>query len=349
MAIFNSGAKAAGLELDTGEARVVELRGSARNPVLTAWGRIPLPPGAVEEGMVVQPDVVAAALNELWSRAGLGTREVILGVANQNVLVRFATFPKVPGNKVAQMIRYQAQEYLPIPISSVVLDYAVIGETPKETGPLLEVLLVAARREMLDTFLAVLAAARLKTRDIDVSSLALLQTLPAAQSTGATVLVDVAGGLSNLLVTAAGVPRLARLLPAGLQNLAGALGCTVDGLAPPPGPAGAAAEQAEQAKERLSPEALAGWTENLADELRSSLNYYQAQPGAAAVDGVVLSGRGARLPGLATRLQEYLGVPVDIARPLEGISVAPRMEPGITAAAPDFAVCLGLARRGLEG
>jgi len=159
----------------------------------------------------------------------------------------------------------------------------------------------------------------------------------------------VAGGLSNLLVTAAGVPRLARLLPAGLQNLAGALGCTVDGLAPPPGPAGAAAEQAEQAKERLSPEALAGWTENLADELRSSLNYYQAQPGAAAVDGVVLSGRGARLPGLATRLQEYLGVPVDIARPLEGISVAPRMEPGITAAAPDFAVCLGLARRGLEG
>jgi len=244
------------------------------------------------------------------------------------------------------MIRYQAQEYLPIPISSVVLDYAVTGETAGEAGPLLEVLLVAARREMLDTFLALLTAARLKPRDIDVSSLALLRTLPAAQSAGATVLVDVANGLSNLLVAAAGVPRLARLLPAGLQDLAGALGCTVDELAPS---SEIAAEQAEQARERLSPEILAGWTENLADELRSSINYYQAQPGAAAVDSIVLSGRGARLPGLAARLQEYLGVPVDIARPLEGISVSSRADREITAAAPDFAVCLGLARRGLEG
>ncbi|MEW6424249.1 MAG: type IV pilus assembly protein PilM [Bacillota bacterium] len=345
MGFFSSGGKAAGLELDAGEARVVELRGSARNPVLAAWGRIPLPPGAVEEGMVAQPEVVAAALVDLWTEAGIGTREVILGVANQNVLVRFATFPKVPGNKVAQMIRYQAQEYLPIPIGSVVLDYAVIGETAGETGPLLEVLLVAARREMLDTFLAVLAAARLKPRDIDVSSLALLRALPPAEGAGVTVLVDVANGLSNLLVAAAGVPRLARLLPAGLQDLAEALGCAVEELTPP---SGIAAEQKEQTGERLSPEVFADWTENLADELRSSIDYYQAQPGAAAVNGIVLSGRGTRLPGLAARLQEYLGVPVGITRPLEGISVSSRADRDIAGAA-DFAVCLGLARRGLEG
>ncbi|MEW6276056.1 MAG: pilus assembly protein PilM, partial [Bacillota bacterium] len=232
MGFFTSGGRAVGLELDTDEARVAELRGNSRAPTLAAWGRIPLPEGAVSEGMVVNPEVVAGALTQLWSQAGIGTREVILGVANQGVLVRIANFPKVPADKIAQVIRYQAQDYLPVPLSSVILDHAVIGEASGEKGPLLEVLLVAARRDMLDSFLAVLTAARLKPRDIDVSSLALLRLLPAADREGTFALVDVAGGISNILLAAKGVPRLARLIPAGLRDFAGMLGCSVDEVVP---------------------------------------------------------------------------------------------------------------------
>ena len=102
-----------GVELDAGTIRVVEMRGTPEQPQLVKWGTHPLPEGAMVEGMVVQPLSVSTALIELWSRLELKKRQVVLGVANQGVLVRYTTFPKPPDNKVAQMVRLQAPEYLP--------------------------------------------------------------------------------------------------------------------------------------------------------------------------------------------------------------------------------------------
>ncbi|MDI6907396.1 MAG: type IV pilus assembly protein PilM [Thermoanaerobacterales bacterium] len=333
-----------GLELDAGEVRAVELRGGARAPVLAAWGREPLPDGAVVEGAVVRAEPVAAALERLWSAAGIAGREVVLGLANQGVIIRFATMPKVPANRLAQAVRYQAEDYLPLPLSQVVLDYAVLGEAAGENGPVLEILLVAARRDMLDAFLRVLDAARLKPRAVDAAPLALARLLPPAEREGVTVLVDVGNGLSHLLLAAGGVPRFARLIPVSLQDAARMFGRSLETIVPPQ-----AGAEPEGGEEDWYPDTLRAWSESLAGEIRSSIGYYLAQPGSAPVARVVLSGRGARFPGLAARLQEILGLPVTRARPLDGIAVPrPRGGGDIAREAPDFAVCVGLARRGWE-
>lgn len=324
-----------GLELDTGEIRAVELRGSTRAPVLAACGSIPLSGDAVVDGMVVQPDAVADALEELWDSAGIAGREVILGVANQGVMVRLATFPKVPENKIDRMIRYQAQDYLPVPLDTVVLDYMVIGETADERGQFLEVLLVAARRDMLDNFLAALSMARLKPRDINVSSLALLRVLPEEGRSGTVVLVDVANGMSNIMVVADGVPRLARMLPVGLKDAAKQLGCSLDDVVPAPG----TEEQRDWPRE-----ALQAWIERLADEVRSSIDYYHEQPGSTNVGGIVLSGRGARIGRLSDLIQESLGIPATTLQPLQGTNWSTRKGTDIVRQVPDYAVCLGLMR-----
>lgn len=324
-----------GLELDTGEARAVELCGSTRAPVLAACGRVPLPDDAVVEGAVVRPESVADALEELWTSAGITGREVVLGVANQGVLVRFATFPKVPADKMARMIRYQAQDYLPMPLSSVVLDYMVIGEIADERGEFLEVLLVAARRDMLDNFLAALSMARLKPRDIDVSSLALLRVLPVEAQAGTAALVNVANGLSNILVVAEGVPRMARLIPVGLKDAAKLLDCSLGEVVPDPG---------TDAQRGWPREALLAWIDSLTAEISSSIGYYNAQPGTAAVERIVLSGRGARVEGLSALIRESIGVPVTTMQPLEGKNWRTRNGGDIARQAPDFAISLGLVR-----
>lgn len=331
-------AVAVGLELDAGEARAVELGGSPGAPTLVSWGHVPLPRGAVEEGIILQPDIVAKALKELWLRAGIGSREVILGVANQAVLVRMATFPKVTPAKIPQLIRYQAQEYLPVPLNTVVLDYIVIGETIGETGPLLEVLLVAARRDMLDSFLRTLSAAKLEPRDIDVSSLALLRLLPATEAGETVALVNIANGLSNIMVVARDIPRLARLLPVSLQGAADLAACTLEEVTTP---------QTGSHAGSMMPDSLDPWCRSLGGEIAASISYYQAQPGASPVNRVVLSGRGARLEGLAPMLEEELGIPVNIVEPLKGITMTQR---GLTITddSPDFAISISLARRGLE-
>ncbi|MFZ5644796.1 MAG: type IV pilus assembly protein PilM [Bacillota bacterium] len=351
-----------GLELDSGEARAVELTGNPTAPSLAALGRVPLPPGAVSEGMVLQPGAVAGALEKLWSQAGIVSREVILGVFNQAVLVRIANFPAVPADKVVQMVRYQAQEHIPVPLSTVVLDHAVIGKAPGESENTLEVLLVAARRDMLQSFLSTLEAARMKALDIDVSPLALIRNLPPQAARGTVAVLDIALGLSNFLIVSRNAPRLVRLLPTGVQKAAEQLGCTADDLIPaagngnlPPFP-----DLIDEAAATLTEEipagedhsqgwldgALAAWAGSLEGEVRSSIGYYLGQPGASPVDGLLLSGRGARLEGLSHYLQRRLKIPVDIMKPMWEINH--REDPTRFPSEQDFSVSVGLSRRGLE-
>ncbi|MDD4169470.1 MAG: pilus assembly protein PilM [Desulfotomaculaceae bacterium] len=315
-----------GLEIDTGEARAVELSPGTRGPGKIVYERINLPDGAVVDGNVAEPEVVAGALKQLWSSAGFKSREVVLGVANKAVLVRFATLPKVPEDKIARMIRFQAQEYLPVDLSSTVWDFAVINELDSDRGPQVEVLLVAAMREMLEVFLSTLSAAELAPLDINYSGLALLRIWPAEKKTGAIVMVDVANGVGNILVEVDGVLRLARMFFAGLQDAAVRLGCDLSEVVPLP---------AAEAVQPWPQDILLDWGENLADEIRSSIGYLQMQTGIMELDGILLSGRGTRVDGLAQLLQQSLGMPVKVLH-----EVFPE---------PDFAVSTGLARYELEG
>ncbi|MGE5423108.1 MAG: type IV pilus assembly protein PilM, partial [Ignavibacteriales bacterium] len=275
-----------GLELDTGEARVVELCGNARAPSLAAWGRTPLPKGSMSEGMVNDPDAVAKALKELWAKSRVSSNRIVLGIANQGVLVRFVNMPKVPADKVGQVIRYQAQDYLPMAVDSTIMDYAVLGEKTSEDNKVLEVLLVAAKKDMVERFLNTLGKADLKTQDIGVSALNLIRMVPAAGvGQGATALVDIANGLSNVVVVDKGIPRFARQISAGLQDLATTANYELSDVL------GVGNNQAVQ-----------DWIKSLTAEVRSSLSYYQGQPGAVSISDIVLSGRGARIAGLVQQL-----------------------------------------------
>lgn len=325
-----------GLDIDTAEIRGVELSGSAQAPKLVACGRVPLPGESVYEGMIADPGLVEEALGHLWSDAGFTCRDVLLGVSNQGVLVRFATFPKVAPNKVDKLIRFQAQEHIPFPLDSVVLDYMIVGETAGESGDSLEVLLVAAKRDMLNIFLEVLSGAHLRVKDVDVTSLALQRVLPAATVKGAVALVNISNELSNLLVVEDNKTRFARILPTGLQSAADFFNCSLNevvstGMKRPDWPDDAVSE----------------WSASLAGDINSSLSYYQTQQKGAAVEKLFLCGRGSRIEGLARKLKDNLGLPVAIIQPLDGIAAVDK-KPGISRVAADFAISVALARRGLE-
>ncbi len=330
-----SAKRAVGLELDTGAARAVELSGTPQAAKLGAFASIELPDGAVEEGMVVHPEAVGEALKKLWDRGGFKSREVLLGVSNHGVMVRYATMPKVPAEKLDNVIRFQAQEHLPIPLNSAVLDYLVIGETATESGAALEVLLVAAQRDMLTGFIEALNAARLELIDIDVSTLALMRIIPPDTLSSTVAVVNVANGLSNILVASQGSPRLARLVSVKLKDISEVLGCSLRDLF-----TGAVAGS------EMMPTVMGAWTKNLATEIRSSISYYQGQEGSADVSEIFLNGPGGRLGGLAADLEDMLGIPVRVLPPLKRYG---RKAGGEAEDTLDYAISTGLARRGLEG
>lgn len=330
-----------GLDIDCGEIRAVELSGKPGAPKLVNQGSVKLPEGVVEDGIIHRPGEVSAALEELWSGHKFRSKNVLLGVSNQEVLVRFALFPKVPEEKLGGLIRHQAQDYLPLALDSVILDYTVIGETVNEGREMYEVILVAARRDMLNSFLAALSGAKLKAWDIDVSSLVLLRIVPEVHHDGAVVLVDIANGQSNILIIANEVPRLARRVPVRLKDAAAQLNVPVDEMFFIPG------------MSDLPLDGYMNWIDGLIGEIRSSISYYQAQAGALAIEEILISGKGARAPGLVTRAKENLNIPVKNIQPfsvleLKGAGDESVIDESGSNRAMDYSIAVSLALRGLE-
>lgn len=320
-----------GLELDTGTIRGVELKGKNGKVRIAAAGQVAIPEGAVVEGVIHDEKAVSDALDRLWLEARFGSRQVVLGAFNQGVMMRLVTFPKVPREKLEPALRLQAGDYFPIPMSQLVLDMAVVGEVQSEAGPQYEVLLVAARKAHLEKCLQVMRESRLKVQVIDASPLALMRALPKDMLAGTVALVDLAIGVSSLLVIVDGVPRYARVLPVSLQRYLAEL--------KPPADAqegGAYAASWER------------FGRSVAGEIRSSVSFFVRQDSLSDLDRVVLSGSGAQTAGLAGVLSDELGVAVNVADPLARVKAPGDLGIDWAQEGAAFMVCIGLALRGME-
>ena len=319
-----------GVELDSNEIRAVELSGETGKPRLTAWGRVPLPEGTVNDGQIADVERVREALNTLKQSSGIGQSEVLLGVLNQGVLVRLANYPQVEKEKQDGMIRMQAQDFMPLPLSSVILDYAIVSPDDAEQ---LEVLLVAGRRDMIGSFVSAFTGTRWRMKDIDVSALVLTRVIPTEMIGKTIAVVDLANGMTGLMIAAEGVPRLVRLLPVRFSELAKLKASTVEDIL-------------EQTS--ANDEGIAKWLENLTGEVRSSINYYHGQQSKHRVEGILLTGRGSRLRGLQEALSVGLGMPVDAVEPFYNGGIEIHRDDNIVQEAADFSVAVSLALRGLE-
>ncbi len=335
--LFGGKKKIVGLEIDTEEARAVVLGGTATEPNLLAVERIALPDGAVEDGMINKPGIVGQVLTELKTKMSAGNIEVLLGVANQNVLVRFANFPRAEDSKMDQIIRFQAQEYIPFSMENLVLDYLITGEVNTDSGEFYEVMLVAAQRDMIDKFVKTIDVSGWNLKDIDVASTSLLRSAALEIRDKVMVVLDISNGLFNIMITVKGMPRLVRLVSSRMKDVAEALECPLGKIVPmPSAPPG-----------DLVP-ILSSWGDALADEVRSSIKYYQSKPGADSVDEILLSGRGARIWGLTEQLEDNLRLPVKILNPINRAGLTSKLKDSKSEEAPDFAIATGLALRGLE-
>lgn len=330
-----------GLDIEAGSIAATEVRlnGSAE---LAGTAIRPLDPGTFHEGEVLDPDRLAAALKELFAEHKLG-KHVRLGVGNQRVVVRVVRLPAIEDPKEMEAaIRFQAQEQVPMPLDQAVLEYQVVGGAPAEEGqtPQVDAIVVAARRDMVSSFVEPIRRAGLEPLGVDLSAFGMIRALagengvapPQAEGEAdvkmpakpaAAVLYCGVGDVTNLAV-ARGVSCLfTRVSHAGLEATTGLLASTL----------GLSAEHATQwlthvGLERTAEEiegdretvtevrrALEEGVSTLLDELRLSLDYYGAQEAALPVERIVLCGPGSAIPGLAPRMEASLGLPIVAARP----------------------------------
>jgi type IV pilus assembly protein PilM len=166
-----------GLDLEAGSIAATEVRSNGR-PTVTGYGVASLPSGVFHEGEVTDADALADALKSMFSEHKL-SRDVRLGIANQRVAVRTLFLPLIESpDELAAAIRFQAQDEIPMPLEQAVLDWEVIGEHAPENGKRsIEVVVIAARRDMLTSHLDALKKAGLRPIGIDLSAFGMIRAL----------------------------------------------------------------------------------------------------------------------------------------------------------------------------
>jgi type IV pilus assembly protein PilM len=324
-----AGRSAVGLDIGTSCVRAAEVSLGKGTRTLERFGQVALPLGAVRDGEVIDVDIVAQAVKKLWSEIKFSTKRVALGVSNQKVVVRQVDLPWMELAELRKALVFQVADLIPMPIEQAILDFHPVEEFTNDAGErMLRVLLVAADRVMVGSALQAAQLAGLKPVSVDISPFAVIRTLADHDHLGmdshAEALVDIGAQVTNIAVHQGGVPRFVRILLMGGGDLTDAVAERM----------GVPLEQAELTKHQLGIPASPAERDNhpasrviearaiaLVEEVRGSLDYYLAAPGAVPIRRVIVSGGGAKLTNLVAKLSAATRLPVELASPLAGMRV----------------------------
>ena len=309
-----------GLDIGHGVLRGAEVSiGGRGRPKLLRLHEVTFPVDAAREGEVMEQDVLVRAMKHLWSGGKFGTKEVVIGIGNQRVLTRDLAVPKVPLDRIRELLPFQVQDQLPIPVAEAVLDFYPVSEGVNETGPVINGLLVAAAKSaVLDNVRAVQAAG-LKLVDVDLIPFALSRALLHSESTSGTVaLVNVGAVTTSIVVATDGIPKFVRIIPSGGQDITDAListnGTTAAAADQIKGAQGLV-RQAYDAGSTSESETVFRATAELLSTIRASLAFYATNRPNDPIGGLVLAGGGSRLRGFAAALEEVSRVRVELGNP----------------------------------
>ena len=313
-----------GLEIEPSAVHAASVTVNGRIEVRQA-AVAPLEAGIVRDGEVNDVEALTEALRALYrDNKGLD-KKVRIGVANQKIVVRVLELPPIEDHKELEAaVRFSAQDQIPMPLDSAVLDFQPLGIVDTENGPRQRVLIVAARRDMVERVLTACRAAGLKPEGIDLAAFAMIRALhrDTGTETPEPVLYLSVGGLTNLAVAEGRTCLFTRVVGGGLEAIAVELAerkaLTLEhargwlrhvGLVLP------LSEVESDDQDEIAVEArtvLLDGVRRIGGEVRNSLDFHHAQEGMSLrVQRAVLTGAAATVPGFDDALAAELGLPVE--------------------------------------
>ncbi len=306
-----------GLDIEPGYVAAVQA--SSGRVAVERAAYAPLAPGVVRDGEVVDVETLAAVLRDMFAEHKLAKR-VRLGVANQRIVMRTIDLPPLKDAKeIAAALQFQAQEHIPMPLDQAVLEHHTLGTVETADGTRTRVVLVAARRDMIERLLEATRRAGLRPEAIDLAAFAMIRALHRPDMAGTTVYVNV-GGITNLAIAHGTTCVFTRVVAYGIESVAGDLaerrGLTLEHahgwlkhvgmLAPVDGIEGDSDIVLEARN------VLTEGVRRISDEVRNSLDFHVMQEGSSAIERVVLAGPAVAIPGFPEQIEQQIGFTVEV-------------------------------------
>jgi type IV pilus assembly protein PilM len=333
------------VDIGSNSIKMLEVRTASDQLELLNWGSIPTPASAIQSNMVSEPDRVAEAVKALLEAKGVRAKKAITAVPGPAVMIKRITLPAQSPQETENTIMFEAGNFIPEELDNVNLDYQII-DTKTESKEM-EVLLAAAKKDIVGSYAETLRAAGLLPVVVDVDYFALdnlyeLNYDPVADQVVA--LVNIGARYSSINILKSGRSTFTGDVPVGGRDITEAL--TRD--------LGVSAEEAERLKtgkggaadaEQLNM-ALGPAIDALIEEIHYALSFFWTAATDERIDVLYLSGGAAQTPELAQRLAERVEAPVEVTDPFSRIALSPSVDAAaLQRRASEFAVALGLSVR----
>src|SRR5437868_6432741 len=344
---------ALGLDIGSSSVKLVQLKEAKRGFILEAFGVAPLPPEAIVDGALMNSTAIVEAIRQLVSQYKLKNREAAIGVSGHSVIIKKISMPKMTQEELEESIQWEAEQYIPFDVKDVNIDVQILTPPDVDTGTgQMDVLLVAAKKDMINDYTSVVSEAGLSPVVVDVDAFAVQNSfevnyeLPKNET---IVLVNAGASVCNINVLANGLTTFTRDVTMGgnqfTEEIQKQLNVSYDEAEKLKigGDVGETDSVIPQEVERV----IQGVADQMAGEIQRSLDFYAATAADSHIAKVYLSGGTAKIPALFKIIEQRVGVPVEILNPFKGVEIDNRTFDAnyVMEVAPSAAVAIGLALR----
>lgn len=305
-----------GIDLGHHTIKVVQLDRTGTGWRISKVGKTLTPVDAIKEGVVIDPTAVGLALKQVLSDSHIGANSAFVGVSGGAVVVRTVRIPKMEEQTLRKSIKYEASRYVPSSVEDSYIEFEIMGYAEDDQ---MDVLIVAAPKELVESRIKACSLAGLHVEAVDVEPFAvyrcLLENDPASPAKDKTVaLLDIGAGMTSMSVIKSGAFVMTRTIPNGGKLLTDALKSFFK-LSDEDAEMGKSQLDVtellcEQPKENPPLRVIQPHIDDLVREIRRSINYFQSQQSEDSknVDYLLISGGGSRLTGLTEYAAKKLGM-----------------------------------------
>jgi type IV pilus assembly protein PilM len=337
-----------GLDIGSSYVKVVEIDHSKSEPVLSSYAVAKLPPEAIVEGEIMDRSLVIEGIQSCMAKAGVEKKEVVTAVSGRAVIVKKIMMDKMNPEDAREAIFWEAEQHVPFDIDDVCLDFEVLREDVGANQ--MEILLVAAKKEMVETHAGLVKDAGYTPIVIDVDSFAIQNAYELThEDLGDRVagLINIGSDVTNINIIQNNIPLFTRDLSVGSSVFIDAIQREMGiGFEEAEGIVNGTAQPEDEEKCK---KIIASACDELSAGINRSISFLKTAGDAERLDEVILSGGGARVPGLREFLSEKHGVEFKVNDSVSKVQQGDKLDSeaagDLEKLAPMLTVSLGLALR----
>lgn len=343
--LSGGGGTAVGLSIGSSSIKIIELKKSGNHWKLLHFGIVQLPEEVIVNREIVNQIAVIESIKTLTHQIRLQSKSVCTAISGSSVIVKKMSLEVENLREIQEQVFWEAEQYIPFDISEVVMDYQLLSRSKDK---LAEVILIAVKKDVLENYMSVIEQSGLTPKIVDVDFFALQNLYEAnypVNPSEAAALVDIGANATKLVIVQGDVPVFTKDTGLGGSNLTAEIQRNLnlsytDAEVLKTGAQGIAMPQEVS-------DLIQVMAENLAMEIKKTIDLYHASSSGAPVTSVLLTGGGAKIPQLSRIVEEALRVPTQLLNPFVSISYDPSVftQDYVNTIAPLAAIPIGLALR----